>query len=67
MAQMNLSTKQKQTYIQENRHVVAKGKEGERGMVWEFGDSRCNYIVDSEVLPYNRGSHIQPIMERNIF
>ena len=35
---MNLSTKQKQTHI-ENRLVVAKGEGVGEGMEWEFGVS----------------------------
>ena len=36
MTQMNLSTKQKETDI-ENRPVVAIGEGGGGGMGWEFG------------------------------
>ena len=43
MAKMNLSTKQKQTHI-ENRLVVARGKEGGSGMDGEFGVSRCKLL-----------------------
>ena len=41
MTQINLSTRQKQTYINiENRLVVAKGEVKKSGMDWEFGLSR---------------------------
>ena len=42
MAQMNLSTKQKQTLMDiENKLAFAKGERGLSGMDWEFGISRC--------------------------
>ena len=44
MTQMNLSTKQKQTHRDREETVVAKREERGRGMDWEFGVSRCNYI-----------------------
>ena len=52
MAQMNLSTKQKQTH----RHgeQTAKGEKGKSGMAWEFGVNRCKLLhlewMSSEVL-----------------
>ena len=55
MAQMNLSTKQKLTEI-ENRLVVAKGGGGGGGKDWEFGISRCKLLyigwVNNKVLLY---------------
>ena len=39
VTQVNLSTNQKQTHI-ENKLVVAKGGGVERGMAWEFGISK---------------------------
>ena len=56
MAQMNLSTKEKQTQI-ENRLVVAKGEEGGSGMDRKFGVSRCKLLhlewISNEVLLCN--------------
>ena len=53
MAQMNLCIKQKQTH-KENRLAVAKGAEGQSGMDWEFGVSRCKLLhlewISNEVL-----------------
>ena len=54
MAQMNLSTKQKQSHSMENRLVVAKGDAGESGMDRGFGVSRSklSYLkwIDNKVL-----------------
>ena len=62
MTQMNLSTKQKQTDI-ENRLVVAKGKGGRGGNDWEFGISRCKLLhlewINNKVLLYSTGNYIQ--------
>ena len=47
----------------ENRFVVAKGEEGDSGMDWEFGVSRCKLLrlewISSEVLLYSTGNYIQ--------
>ena len=46
MAQMNLSTKQKQTQrVREDRLVVAKVEGGRGRMDWEFGVGRCKCIT----------------------
>ena len=44
MTQMNQSTKQKTFTDIENRFVVAWGREGEGGLDWEFGISRCKVL-----------------------
>ena len=41
MAEMILSTKQKQITAQENRLVVPKGERGRSGMYREFGVGGC--------------------------
>ena len=60
MTQMNISTKQRLTDI-ENRLVVAKG-EGEGWVDWEFGISRCKLLyaewINSKVLPYSTRNYI---------
>ena len=47
----------------ENRHVVAKGKEGGGGKDWELGISRCKLLyiewIGQKVLLYRTGSYIQ--------
>ena len=62
MAQMNLSTKQRLTDM-ENRTVVAKGEEGGSGVDWEFGVHRCNLFhlewIKNKVLLYSTGKYIQ--------
>ena len=69
MAQMNLSTKQKQTHI-ENRLVVAKGEGRGGGMDWKFRVSRCKLLhlewTNSNVLLYSIGNYIQsPAIKHN--
>ena len=61
MAQINLSTKEKQTH----RLVSCQG-DGERsGMDWDCGVSRCRRShgewISSEVLPYSAGNCIQAL------
>ena len=45
MAQMNLSTKQKQSHKHRDLLVVAKGEKEEGGMDWEFGVVEANYYI----------------------
>ena len=63
MAQMNLSTKQKQTHRHRERLVVAKGETGGRGKNWEFGISRCKLLyigwINNKVLLYSTGNLTQ--------
>ena len=66
---MNLSTKQKQTHI-ENKLTVAKAEGGGGGMDWEFGISRCKLLyiewINNKVLLYSTGNYIQyPIINHN--
>ena len=44
MAQVNLSTKQKQTYRQRTDFWWPRGMVWESGIDWEFGINRCNII-----------------------
>ena len=69
MAQMNLSTKQKQTHI-ENRLVVAKGEGGRRRKNWKSRISRCKLLyigwINNKVLLYSTGNYIQqPMINHN--
>ena len=41
---MNLSTRQKQTHGHREQTIVAKGKGGGGGMVWEVGISICKLL-----------------------
>ena len=45
MAQINLSTKQKQTHNIENRHMVAKGEEEGVGWTGSLGLVEANYHI----------------------
>ena len=69
MTQMNISTKQKQTDI-ENRCVVVKEEGRGGGMDWEFGISRCKLLytgyINNKVLQYSTGNYIQyPVINHN--
>ena len=61
MAQMNLSTKQKQTHRHREETRGCQG--GEADMDWEFGVSRCKVLhierMDNKVLLYSTGNYIQ--------
>ena len=63
MAQMNQSTKQKQTHRCRNRLVAAKGEERGSGMDGEFGVRRCKLFhlewISNEVLLYSTGNYSQ--------
>ena len=60
MAQMNSSTKQKQT--RRYRLVVAKGEGGGSKMDWEFGVGKCKLLhfkwIDNKILLYSTGNSI---------
>ena len=45
MAQMNLSTEQKQTHTQREQTVVSKGEEMRDSGGLGVGDSRCHFII----------------------
>ena len=50
--------------------MVAKGEEGEGGLDWEFGISRCKLLyiewINSKVLLYSTGNYIQyPVISHN--
>ena len=57
MAQMNLSTEQKQISDRESRLVVAKGERVGSGIDWEFRISGCKLLhlewISNEVLLYH--------------
>jgi len=65
MAQMILSTKQKQITDKENRLVVSKGEGGGSGMAWEFGVGRYKLLhlewISNEVLLYGTGNYVQSL------
>ena len=63
MAQMNLSTNQKQTH--RHREQTCGGQGGGSRMDWEFGVGRCNITlhillhlgwISNEVLLYSKGT-----------
>ena len=58
MAQMNLSTKQKQTHT-EIRLLTGKGRGGGgQGVAWEFWVGRCKLLdwINNKVLWFNTGT-----------
>ena len=61
MAQMNLSTKQKQTHRHRDQTCGWQG--GGRGMDWEFAVGRCKLLhvgwMEKKVLLYNIGNYVQ--------
>ena len=63
MAQMKLSTKQKQAHGHRKKNVVAKGEVGGSGMVGAFGVSRWQLLhlewIRKEVLLYSTENYIQ--------
>ena len=63
MAQMNLSSKQKQTHRHGEQTCSCHRGEGGNGMDWEFGVSRCKLFhlewISDEVLLWSTGNHIQ--------
>ena len=70
MAQMNLSTKQKQSYDIEISFVVAKGKGVRRWMEWEVGVSRCKLLhlegINTKIILYSIENYIEyPMINHN--
>ena len=63
MAQINLSTKQKQTHKHREQICGGQGVGGGSGMAWEFGVGRCKLLhsewISNEVLVTAPGSYIQ--------
>ena len=61
MAQMKLSTKQKQTYNIEIRLVVANREGDGGGKDWEFGISICKLLyigwINNKVLLYSTANY----------
>ena len=69
MAQMNLSTKQKQTHRHREQTCGCQGV-GRGGKDWEFGVSRCKLLyvgwLNNKVLLYSRENYIQyPVINHN--
>ena len=72
MVQMNLSTKQKHTHRHRTQTCACRGLG--RGMVWEFGLSRCKLVyieyIKNKVLLHRQGTIFNilesTIMEKNI-
>ena len=62
MAQMNLSTNQKQTHRHREQTCGCQGGDG-GGMEWEFGLSRCKLLhiewINDNVLLYSTGNYTQ--------
>ena len=65
MAQMIISTKQKQTRDRESRLVVAKGEGGGSGMDGEFGVGKCKLLclewISKGILLYSTGNYVQSL------
>ena len=67
MAQINLSTEQKQTHRHRDKTYGCQGGGGGSGMDWEFGVSRCELLnlewISNEVLLYGTGNYISSLYE----
>ena len=65
MAQMNLSTEQKQSHGHREEICGCQGKGGESGMDCKFGVNRCKPLplewLSSEVLLYSTENYIQSL------
>ena len=65
MAQMNLSTKQKQTHRQRKQTCNCQGGRGREGMGWtgSLGLVDANYLewINNEVLLHSTGNYIQSL------
>ena len=65
MAQMNLSTKQKQTHRLGEQICNCREGGGREGMDWEFRVSKCKLLplewISNEVLLYSTGNYIQSL------
>ena len=63
MAQINLSTKKKQTHEHKKQTSGCLAGGGGSGMDWEFGVSRCKLMhlewISSEILLYSTGNMIE--------
>ena len=68
IAQMNLSTKQKQTQRHKEQIVVPRGRR-EGGKAWEFGICRCKLFytgwINNKVLPYSMGNYLISCVNHN--
>ena len=65
MAQVNLSTKQKQIHKHGEQTCDCQGKGGREWMDWESGVSRYKLLhlewISNEVLQYSTGNYIQSL------
>ena len=65
MAQMILSTKQKQIIDMKSRLVVAEWGGGGNGMYWELGIGRCKLLhlewISNVLLLYSTGKYVQSL------
>jgi len=65
MAQVNLSTKQKQTHRHRKQTCDCQGRRGGSGMDGEFGVGSCKLLhlewISNEVLLYSTGNYIQSL------
>ena len=65
MAQINLSTEQKQTHRHGEQTCGCQGRWGASGMDWDLGVSRCKLLrfkwISNEVLLYSTENHIQSL------
>ena len=63
MAQMNLSTKQKQIHRHREQTSGCQGAGVGSGMDWDFWVNRCKLLhlegIDNKVLLYSTGNYIQ--------
>ena len=66
MAQMNLSTEQKQTLGHREQTCCCQGGCGRSGMDWDFGVSRFELLhlgwINSDILLYSTGNLIQSLV-----
>ena len=66
MAQMNLSTKQKQTHRHREQTCGCQRGRGGSGMDWEVGGSGCKFLhlewMSTEIVLYSTGNYIQSLV-----
>ena len=70
MAQMHLSTKQKQIHEQREQACGASWEGCRGGMEWEFAIRRCKFLwiewINNKVLLYSTGNYSQhPVINHN--
>ena len=70
MTQMNISTKQTQTYRYREQTSGCQGGGGGGGEDWECGINRCKLVytgwINNKVLLYSSGNYVQyPVINHN--